>query len=295
MSEPSVALTTGLLGLALAAGVAGLAELLRPGNWRSRDTWRDPAPRLFRLLLPPARHLARHRRLAAPVRRLLQHRLDRAGIGYAILPDELAALRWLTAALTCGIAALCLPGFDLSPTRAWMTVAGSGLLGYLYPVIWLRDQGQRRQRRLERQFPALLELLGLSVRAGLSFGAALNQSTQHLPPGPLRDECQRLIREIRTGASRREALEGLAARTDLAGIHSFVAAVVQAEDTGAPVSQVLADQARQRRRERFAAAEKKASEAPVRMLLPLVGLLFPVTFLIIGFPIALQFLEGGIG
>jgi tight adherence protein C len=168
------------------------------------------------------------------------------------------------------------------------------LLGGVYPSLWLRDQGLRRQKRIARQFPALLELLGLSVRAGLSFSAALPQCSAHLDPGPLREEMQRVDREIRTGVPRLEALERMAGRIDLNAVHGFVAAIAQAEETGAAISQTLTDQAAQRRRERFAAAEKKANEAPVKMLAPLVGLLFPVTFLIIGFPIVMQFLDGGL-
>ena len=295
MSESAAFITVALFGLAGAAGITGMAELLRPGQWRHADPWRDPSPRLFRVLLPVARPLAERVR---PGRWLsaddLSARLDRAGMGYAVLAEEWMMLRGLTA-LAAAIVALALqPALRGSGWDGLGSLLGAAILGGVYPGIWLRDQGLRRQKRITRQFPALLELLGLSVRAGMSFSAALPQCSAHLGRGPLREEMQRVDREIRTGVPRLQALERMAKRVDLGAVHGFVAAIAQADETGAAISQTLTDQAAQRRRERFAAAEKKANEAPVKMLAPLVGLLFPVTFLIIGFPIAMQFLEGGL-
>ena len=295
MSEPDAVIAAGLLGVAAAAGSLGIMILARPGHWRRDDPWRDPAPALFRLLMPLARALAE--RLSEPARgehERLQQALARAGMGYALLAAELRVLRWLTGAVGVVGALSVMPALATSPLTGALLLAGAWLLGHAYPVIWLRDQARRRQQRIARQFPALLELLGLSVRAGISFSAALGQCTGYLEAGPLRVEMQRVSREIRTGLSRQAALERMAERVDLAAVQGFVAAIGQAEETGAAISQTLADQAAQRRRERFAAAEKKANEAPVRMLLPLVGLLFPMTFLIIGFPIAQQFITGGL-
>ena len=294
MFDPSALPITALLGLAAAGAFAALLDLANPSNWRHQDAWRDPAPPLFRLLLPLARLIAPHWPARNDKQSLWECRLARAGIGYSILPAELLALRWILAVIGSATAGLSASMAGLSGLHQGLSLGLGALLGHFYPVIWLRDAGHRRQRAIERHFPALLELLSLGVRAGLSFSAALNQATTHLPASPLRAECQRLSREIRTGSTRQDALSALAWRTGVTSVQGFVAAVIQADETGAPVSQVLSDQARQRRRERFAAAEKKANEAPVRMLLPLVGLLFPVTFLIIGFPIALQFMEGGL-
>ncbi len=294
MFSASTALVASLWGLAGAAGGVALLELARPAHWQRVDRWRDPAPTLFRLLLPVARLGADYLPARLGQDRRLQQRLDRAGIGYALLPSELWALRGLTALVGAALTLAVLSWASLSPTWQWVMAIGLPIVGFYYPEIWLRDHGRRRQVQIARQFPALLELLGLSVRAGLSFSAALAQSSAQLEPGPLNDEFQRLAREMRTGMARQQALQRLADRIDLAAVHSFVAAIVQADETGAAVSQALNDQAAQRRQERFAVAEKKANEAPVKMLLPLVGLLFPVAFLIIGFPIVLQFMDGGL-
>lgn len=295
MSEPSAVIAAVLLGSAAASGVTGLAELIRTRQWRHADPWRDPSPRLFRALLPMARPLAERIRPARWLStRDLSARLDRAGMGYAVLTEEWMVLRGLTAVVAAVVALILQPALRGGGWDGVMSVFGATLIGGVYPGLWLRDQGLRRQRRIARQFPALLELLGLSVRAGLSFSAALPQCTTHLERGPLREEMQRVDREIRTGVPRLQALERMAGRVDLNAVHGFVAAIAQADETGAAISQTLTDQAAQRRRERFSTAEKRANEAPVKMLAPLVGLLFPVTFLIIGFPIVLQFLEGGL-
>jgi tight adherence protein C len=107
------------------------------------------------------------------------------------------------------------------------------------------------------------------------------------------EEFSRYLRETRTGVPRRVALDRLAARVVIPAVTNFVASVNQAEETGGSLGEVLADQARQRRQERFLRAEKLATQAPVKMLFPLIALLFPITFIIIGFPIVIQLIEAG--
>ena len=278
-----------VFGTTLALMVAAAADLLRPANWRVYERWRDPAPWLIRWLLPLARKTQWSMPLSKKRSSVITTALNKAGLGYTLLPREYTALRLIMAVLAGAI------GFLIFPDKAIQTVLIGALLGWGYPAIWLRDQTRQRQKLIEREFPSLLDLLSLSVRAGLSFNAALTQCTRRMEPGPLQTECRRLIRELRTGTPRDLALEHLADRVDLAAMNNFVAAVLQAEATGGSISHILDDQAIQRRRERFMRAEKAANEAPVRMLLPLVALLFPITFLIIGFPIAMQFMDSGIG
>lgn len=278
-----------VLGLAIALLTASAGDLLRPRHWRIAEHWRDPAPWIIRWLLPLARKTSSMIPLSKPRAEKVTKALNRAGLGYTLLPSEYTALR-LIFGLTAGFL-----GVVIIPAPLILSlVIGIGL-GWSYPAIWLHDQTRRRQTIIEREFPSLLDLLALSMRAGLSLNAALGQCTQRMDSSPLQIECQRLMRELRTGTARAAALEHLAERVDLPAVHNFVAAILQAEATGGSISHILEDQAIQRRRERFMRAEKAASEAPVRMLLPLVALLFPITFLIIGFPIALQFMDSGIG
>lgn len=281
-------MSEGVLGLSMALLVAAGMDLLRPLHWQIKEHWRDPAPRLFRWLLPLARKTQWMVPLSSSRQQHTAIALNRAGLGYTLLPREFVALSLILALIGLGLGLLL-------PLPMFLSGFFGAALGGSYPSLWLRDQTRRRQTLIEREFPSLLDLLALSVRAGLSLNAALGQCTQRMDPGPLQTECQRLMRELRTGTTREVALERLAERVDLPAMNNFVAAILQAEATGGSVSHILADQAVQRRRERFMRAEKAANEAPVRMLLPLVALLFPITFLIIGFPIAIQFIDSGIG
>jgi len=133
----------------------------------------------------------------------------------------------------------------------------------------------------------------LSMKAGLAFPGAMEQATSQLPDGPMRQEMQRLLRDVRTGTGRGEALQQLAQRVRMASISNFVAVVAQADESGGSLTRVLYEQARQRRRERFQRAEKLANQAPVKLLFPLVAFLFPVTFIIIGFPLYEQLAGSG--
>lgn len=297
MSNVDSTLAVLLFGLAAScmtlSGIATMTALRRMERTTSR--WRDPAPLLFRLLLPLTRLLARALPpLPSTIARPMQKRLDRAGMGYAILPSELMILRALTGILGLGLGISLLNVMTVTSVTAALIVVCTSSLGLFYPNIWLGDYGKRRCQQIERTFPALLELLTLSVRAGLSFSVALEQCTEQIESGPLAEELRRVNREVRTGQTRQDALEHMSQRIDIPAVHNFVSAIIQADETGAAISKTLSDQAAQQRRERFNNAEKKANEAPVKLLLPLVGLLFPLTFLIIGFPIVMQFLDGGL-
>ncbi|RPH61181.1 MAG: type II secretion system F family protein, partial [Burkholderiales bacterium] len=127
-----------------------------------------------------------------------------------------------------------------------------------------------------------------------NLGAALGQAAQYGPPGALRDEWQRVLRDVHAGQPRHEALRTMAARLALPGVSSLVAALLAAERQGASLAPILRAQAEQRRTERFLRAERMAMEAPVKMLFPLVLCIFPGTFAILLFPIVHQLLQEGI-
>ncbi len=166
-------------------------------------------------------------------------------------------------------------------------------LGYFYPDIWLNDKINGRRRRVAKEFPFLLDLLVLSMRAGLNYSTSLGQAISNLPDGPVKDEFGKLLREIRAGKIRRDALTDLAKRMNIKSIHNFVAALNQAEETGGEIVDVLTLQAEQRRVERFNEAEAAANKAPVKMLLPLVLFLFPIIFMLIAFVLVVKMAETG--
>lgn len=226
---------------------------------------------------------------------LIKSRLMSAGLIYKISPAEFFVLKRVSALIALAFAVFIILALNMqSLLNIAVTLFLLGLLGFYYPDIWLNDKLQHRQRKIEKEFPFFLDLLVLIMRAGLPFAGAVQQSIEKMPNGPLYDELIRYQRDIRTGLVRADALERLGKRINLPAVTNFVAAIIQAEETGGSITNVLAVQASQRRKERFLKAEKKANEAPVKMLLPLVGLLFPITFIIIGVPIAVEFMNSGI-
>jgi tight adherence protein C len=226
-------------------------------------------------------------------REVLQTQLDAAGAAYLINPAEFLIIRRVVGVVGATVAVIAITAFNLrDPLHITIAVALVPL-SFLYPDLRLREVTKQRQARFEKEFPFFLDVLVLAMKAGLNFIAALEQAVNSLREGPVKQEFSRYLRESRAGLSRRAALDRLAARVMLPSVTNFAAAVSQAEQTGGSLGDVLADQARQRRQERFLRVEKLANQAPVKMLFPLIALLFPTTFIIIGFPIVIQLLEAG--
>lgn len=287
----------------LLAGLACGLLLLVPFALRSRaaqsadrdKAWRDELPWLLKLLQPAMRWYvpAVEASLSAQRREVMQAQLDTAGAAYLISPAELLIIRRFALIVGLAISVCVIVVLRLKDPLHLALAAAMTPLSYLYPDLRLRESTKRRQARFQREFPFFLDVLVLGMKAGLNFTASLEQAIASLRDGPVRDEFSRYLRELRTGVARRVALDRLAERVVIPAVTNFVASVVQAEQTGGSLGDVLADQARQRRLERFLRAEKLANQAPVKMLFPLIALLFPITFIIIGFPIVIQLLEAG--
>lgn len=226
-------------------------------------------------------------------RRSIERRLARAGLRHAM-----EAIHYHGAQCLAIVVLACLPtlawfaAMPASSPRSLATVAITGAaLGALWPAWWLRDKLRERNRRIVRALPFMLDMTTLCVEAGLNLAAALQQAAQKGPAGPLRDELQRLQGDIRTGMARAQALRDLADRLDEPAVRSLVSTLVQADTLGMNLAPILRAQSDQRRTERFLHAEKLAMEAPVKMLLPLIAFIFPCTFIVIAFPIAVKLLE----
>ena len=262
----------------------------------SRDeAWRDQLPWFLKVLRPAMRwySAAVDSSLTSQRREVLQAQLDAAGAAYLIRPAEFVVIRRVVGVIGAAITVAAIAGLDLRDPLHIAVAICVAPLSFLYPDLRLREVAKRRQARFEKDFPFFLDILVLAMKAGLNFIAALEQAVSSLREGPVKQEFSRYLRESRAGLSRRAALDRLAARIMLPAVTNFAAAVSQAEQTGGSLGEVLADQARQRRQERFLRAEKLANQAPVKMLFPLIALLFPTTFIIIGFPIVIQLLEAG--
>jgi tight adherence protein C len=257
---------------------------------------------LARAALPAVAALPAFRRtalaaLAGASGRLLPERwrsaiaaaLRSAGRPGELSPDELVA--WM---LLCAAASL-VPGtyacFSLHLGPA--ALPGSLLCGAAVPVLWVRDRARARRAAITRALPSHLDLLTLSVEAGLDFAAALGKVVEKGRGGPLGDELSVALKELRLGRIREEALRDLAARAGLPALTGFAHALAQADRMGTPLGKVLRVLSAQMRAERTQRAEKLAGEAPVKLLLPLIGCIFPTLFLMLFGPIAWQMFLGG--
>ena len=279
-------------GLWLAAGAVFLGLWVLGGPWAALRGGRDAQPAFWWpwvLALAP---------WCAPfvswrMRRSLRRWGPRAGLAAHWQAD-----RWLAA---CVLAAACgavLGGAGVlmagGPVRIAVLAALSGaVLGYLWPDQLLRRRAAGRRLCMMRELPFMLDLLTLCVEAGLSLSAALHQVAAHAPVGPLRRSLQDAAALERTGMSRPDWLLQWAEHADVPGVRDLVAALAQADRLGMSLAPLLRAQAERQRSERFLRAEKLALEAPVRMLFPMVLCIFPCTFLIIGFPVAVKLLDAG--
>ena len=160
-----------------------------------------------------------------------------------------------------------------------LALVGAGI-GYVGPEFWLGGRVSKRQKGILLQIPDALDLLTISVRAGLGFDAALGKVVEKMK-GPLVDEFRRALAEVRVGKARREALRDIVPRTEVQPLTNFIGAIIQAEQLGVSISKVLQVQSEQLRIERRQRAEEQAAKAPIKMLFPLVGCIFPSLFVVI--------------
>jgi len=276
--------------VALVAWLVGGAVAEVPPDDR---TYMDPAPLAYRLLWLPITWLSFYlgRVLSVSYRQAWVVRLRKAGLDYSLSPEQFVAGRLLLAALWGALAGWLASSFG----RDWMWPAAIGFgSGYLYLGIWLKDRVDARKRLLLKQLPFYLDIVTLCVEAGLNLTGAFEQAMHKGPPGPLREEFARILRDVRAGKARMEALRTFADRLNEPAITNLVSALVQAETMGMNLGPILRAQAEQRRTERFVRAEKLAMEAPVKMLFPLIAFIFPCTFIVIAFPIIQKFLAMGL-
>ncbi|HEV8252733.1 MAG TPA: type II secretion system F family protein [Candidatus Limnocylindria bacterium] len=169
-------------------------------------------------------------------------------------------------------------------------IAGAGL-GYMAPEFWLGSRARKRSWAMVLQLPDALDLLTISVEAGLGFDAALAKVVEKME-GPLVNEFRQALAEIRMGRTRRDALRDVVARADAQPISNFIGAIVQAEQLGVPIAKVLQIQSQQLRIERRQRAEEMAAKAPVKMLFPMVGCIFPTIFIVILGPAIISVMSG---
>lgn len=252
----------------------------------------DPLPPMLNLAWPVISFLEYHITCRFPPDKLeaTHKRLQETGVGYLMSAEQFYAVRLFGAIFAMLLGSVLLSAIDSLDLIGLTTLA---VAGYFFPMIWLRDVRAKRQKDVLRALPVYLDFITMAVEAGLNLNGALNQAMDKGPVGPLRNEFYMVVRDLRAGVPRADALRRMEKRLDMEEITSFVGTVIQAEKMGARLGTALRVQAVQRRTERFQRAEKLAMEAPVKLILPLIVFIFPVTFIVLAFPIVMKFMMEG--
>ncbi len=273
---------------------ARLSQLVvQPKSLEEMELQRPFSERVMRPMIQRLARIGRRRQEGGMVAQI-DAKLEKAGY-----PGGLRGADWI------GVKLLSLIGFAvLFFLLAWLLTGApvAGLLflvvgaavGYIAPEFWLGRRIRSRAMEMVLQLPDALDLLTISVEAGLGFDAALAKVVEKME-GPLVDEFRQALAEVRMGRPRREALRDVADRADAQPISNFVGAIVQAEQLGVPIAKVLQIQSNQLRIERRQRAEEAAAKAPVKMLFPMVGCIFPTIFIVILGPAVVTLMGGGTG
>jgi len=242
---------------------------------------------LDRVVRPAATALARVGRRITPWARTeaLRERLDNAG--YAVPAESFLAFKMVSigAGVLVALAYVALGG--PRPVVALLIGAAGG---YVVPELLVISQGQKRQEAISRSLPEALDLLALTVQAGLGFEQGVAEVTDEVS-GPLTVELDRMLKEQQLGRSRRDALIALHDRNRSEELRGLVSALLHAERLGTPIADTLKVQARELRRRRRALARERAGKAPVKLLFPLIFGVFPAMFVVIIGPGAIQIID----
>jgi len=287
-----VAMLVGLAFVGFAAAVIYSAVRLKSEVPTEDREYLDPLPKALLMLWPLLRLIDYHVCQRLPKRYLAgsAEKLRLSGLLYLMSPTQFLAL--------------CLVGMVVFFLLAWvalravefdsmLALLGAALMGFIYPRMWLKESLKKRRKLMLKGLPVYLDFLTMGVEAGLNMAGAIGQAVAKGPAGPLKNEFAFVLRDLRAGLTRADALRRMDERVRIPQVSSFISAVIQAERMGASLGTTFRSQADQRRAERFQLAEKLAMEAPVKLIFPLVAFIFPVTFLVLMFPIAVKFMQSG--
>ena len=289
MSALSISLFFGI-GVTLAVWI--IAEIFRSVPAEDRQ-YLDRPPIGFRLIWPFVQLFVFHMGRFISETRLQTTllRLKNGGVEYSVSPQQFVAAKFISAAVFSFISVLVLSHFF--DGLVWVGfLAAMG--GYCYPDLWLKELTENRAKAIVKELPFYLDIITLSVEAGSNLTGGLTHAVQKTGDSELRKEFSRVLRDIRSGKTRAEALKDLSERTGSPAVSSIVSSLVQAEKSGASLAPILRAQAQQLRSRRFQMAEKKAMEAPVKMLGPLVIFIFPTTSFVIGFILLSKAIQEGL-
>src|SRR6202171_5642941 len=215
----------------------------------------------------------------------LLNRLELAGRPGNLTPEDFAAVR-LVAAAVLAAAGLAIGLLLANPIYLVISLAGGAVLGYYVPVLWLKQKVDARRMEIQKGLPDAMDLLVIAVDAGLGFDAALARVTDKCK-NALSDEFAKVLREVSLGRPRLEAMDEMGRSSGVDDLHNFIQAIIQSEQFCTAIGKILRIQADDMRRRRRQRAQEKAAQATLKMLLPMVGCIFPVLWIVLLGPAAL--------
>jgi len=216
----------------------------------------------------------------------VRQKLNQAGNPAELTPDGFITLVFVSITGMIVLEALFLKKINIVAFGIF------GMLGYLLPNASLKNMITKRHHSILRELPSILDLLTLSMEAGIDFNAAVNKVISKSEKSPLTDELLLMQQGLRLGQSRKDSMTEMSKRVSLDALTSVVSAIIQADNLGASLGPVLRVQSEQMRIERFQLAEKLAHQAPVKMLFPLMFFIFPSIVIMLFGPLALKFMGG---
>lgn len=223
-----------------------------------------------------------------------RHKLDLAGNPNNWSAAQFWGLRVVAPILMGGLFFLLLSVSQQPFDKRLLFSGVAAVVGFMYPQMWLNSKIRSRQGAIIKALPDALDLLSICVEAGLGFDSAMDRVHEKWDD-PLSEEFGRVIRDIQLGKARRDALRDMADRIDVPDVTSFIAAIIQTEQLGVSISKVLKIQSDQMRMKRRQRAEEKAHQAPIKMLFPMVFLIFPSIYIVLLGPAVITVMESGIG
>jgi tight adherence protein C len=240
-----------------------------------------------RFLRPAMEQIGRRLSRSTPqkARQDLLNKLDLAGKPGNLTPEDFAAVRLIAAAVMAAIG-LLLGLLLANPVYLAIAIVLGAILGFFLPVLWLQQKVDARRSEIQKGLPDALDLLVICVDAGLGFDASLTRVTEKFK-NALSEEFAKVLREVSLGRPRLEALDEMGRSSGVEDLHNFIQAVIQSEQFGTGVGKILRIQADEMRRKRRQRAQEKAAQATLKMMLPMVGCIFPTLWIVLLGPAAL--------
>jgi tight adherence protein C len=259
------------------------------------------AQRLFRaFLLPWIQRLSRLLPQSGATLKGTEELLAMAGYPFGLTASDFMGLRLLCTFVGAALGVLLpiplslwRPDFFV-PSLPLFAAAILAFAGFLGPVFWLRRAAMRRRHLIRRQLPDMLDLITLSIEAGLAFDGAVYEAARRFK-GPLSDELMKVMREVTLGKPRAQALRDMAERLKLEDISLLVSAVHQAETLGSPLANSLKALGEELRKKRLRMIREQIAKLPVKLIFPLVLFIFPTLFIVILGPAVIQVMRTGLG